>query len=71
LQRYTKNDLKKINLLFSELCPIFYVFFMFTRISRISIGKRKLENGENLRTAPGPLSAQGLGLLARPSSLAK
>jgi hypothetical protein len=28
------------------LCPIFYVFLKFSQISRISIEKRKSENGE-------------------------
>jgi hypothetical protein len=49
----------------------FILFSMYFRSLNkfyvISIGKRKSKNGENMGTVLGPLLAQGLGLLVRPS----
>jgi hypothetical protein len=39
----------------------------FRILNEFLLKKWKLDNGENLETVLGPLSAQGLGLLVRPS----
>jgi hypothetical protein len=61
LHRYTQKDPKEIYFIFFVSCHIFYVFLKFL----LEKGNRKKEN---LGTALVPLSPQGLGLLASPSS---
>jgi hypothetical protein len=68
LPRYSKKYSKEIYFCIFVSFILFSMYFRsLNEFSVISIGKRKSENGENMGTVLGPLSAQGLSVLVQPN----